>query len=276
MRAPVFIPLFVLALLAALSFGADVVAGVMEVSGMETDLGLRLMPPSARHLLGTDELGRDVFARLLEGGRVSLMIGLATAALAAGLGALLGAAAGYLGGLFDAAVMRVADFMLALPGLPLLIVLSAVDMGKVGFENGVPDAARIIVLLSLFGWMGTARLARARARVLAAADFTRAARALGASHMRIIFRHILPGISRTVAAAAALAAGGAVMAESALSFLGLGVRPPAASWGAMLAGAQENLWDRPALALWPGVMIFVTVLSAAALADGLAGDATSS
>lgn len=268
----VWAPLFVLTLLAALAFGSDLVAGLMGVSATETDLGLRLMPPSARHLLGTDELGRDVFARLLEGGRVSLLIGLLTALLAAGLGAALGAAAGYAGGLFDAAVMRVADFMLALPALPLLIVLSALDMGKIGFEGGVSDAARIVALLSLFGWMGTARLARARARILAAADFTRAARALGVPGGRIVLRHILPGISRTVAAAAALAAGGAVMAESALSFLGLGVRPPAASWGAMLTNAQENLWDRPALALWPGLMILVTVLSAAALADGLAED----
>lgn len=217
------------------------------------DLAQRFMPPSPTHILGTDELGRDMLARLLAGGRVSLGIGLLAAALAALIGATIGIFAGYRGGRADAVLMRFTDILIALPLLPLLIVLSATNIGGGAFK--------IIALIGLTGWTSTARLMRARTVALKKRDFILAARALGLGHARIILRHILPNLTDTLKIATALSVGNAILMESALSFLGLGIQPPTPSWGNMLTNAAENIWDHAGIALYPGAMIFLTVLA---------------
>lgn len=264
-------PVLALLFLTLLCAGAPLIGQMLGIDPHVTDLSARFAPPSWPHLLGTDELGRDVFLRLLEGGRVSLAVGAAAAIAAALLGTAAGLTAGYAGGWHDALLMRLADLLMALPVLPLLIVLSALDAGKLGFPAGTEIAAqlKIIVLIALLGWPATARLVRTRTRTLREMDYVRAAQALGVRRGRILLRHIFPNLANTVAVAAALAVGNIILMESALSFLGLGIRPPMASWGNMLTTAGETLWDYPLLSVWPGLMIFATVLSCNALADRL-------
>lgn len=235
------------------------------------DLLARLEPPSAAHPLGTDELGRDVLLRLLQGGRVSLVVGLCGALLAAVIGAVVGVTAGYLGGAIDAALMRLTDIVISLPLLPLLIVLAAIDLGKLGIpaQGEFVSVARIIVIVALFGWTTTARLARASALTLRSREFVRAARAMGASPIRIMWRHILPNARGPLLVATTLSIGNVILIESVLSFLGLGVQPPLASWGNMLTGAQDLLFEAPRLALLPGLLIFLAVLAFNLLGDGL-------
>lgn len=235
------------------------------------DLLARLEPPSAAHPLGTDELGRDVLLRLLQGGRVSLLVGLCGALLAAVIGAVVGVTAGYLGGAIDAALMRLTDIVISLPLLPLLIVLAAIDLGKLGIpaQGEFVSVARIIVIVALFGWTTTARLARASALTLRSREFVRAARAMGASPIRIMWRHILPNARGPLLVATSLSIGNVILIESVLSFLGLGVQPPLASWGNMLTGAQDLLFEAPRLALLPGLLIFLAVLAFNLLGDGL-------
>lgn len=259
------------ALPALLCLSGPLLARLLGIDPHATDLMARFSPSGWPHLLGTDELGRDVFLRLLEGGRVSLAVGIA-AALAAGLlGTAAGLAAGYSGGWRDAVLMRLADLLMALPVLPLLIVLAALDVEKLGLSAASTGTAlaKIVVLIALLGWPGVARLVRTRTGVLKEADFVRAARALGVSRGRILLRHIFPNLANTVAVAAALSVGNIILMESALSFLGLGIRPPMASWGNMLTGSGETLWEHPLLSVWPGLMIFATVLACNALADSL-------
>lgn len=237
----------------------------------EPDLFNRYAAPSAAHWLGTDDLGRDVLARLLHGARVSLAVGLAAAVLATVVGTAAGLLAAWRGGLADALLMRLADALLALPALPLLVVLSALDPGLLGLPRGQAsaDILRIAAILALFGWVGVARLARAAALSVLAMDYVRSARALGVSEGRLLRRHVLPALVPPVAVATALAVGGAILAESALSFLGLGIAPPAASWGNMLAGAQEAVFQAPLVALWPGLAILLAVLGCSLVADGV-------
>lgn len=264
-------PVLALLFLTLLCVAAPLIGKLLGIDPHMTDLSARFLPPSWPHLLGTDELGRDVFLRLLEGGRVSLAVG-ATAALAAALiGTAAGLVAGYAGGWRDALLMRLADLLMALPVLPLLIVLSALDTAKLGFPAGTEKTAllKIVVLIALLGWPATARLVRTRTRILREMDYVRAAQALGMRRGRILLRHIFPNLANTVAVAAALAVGNIILMESALSFLGLGIRPPMASWGNMLTNAGETLWDYPLLSVWPGLMIFTAVLTCNALADGL-------
>lgn len=256
-----------LGLIAAAGLAAPWLGG----NAFEPDLFNRYAPPSAAHWLGTDDLGRDVAARLLHGARVSLAVGLAAALLAMLVGTAAGVLAAWRGGWLDAAVMRLADALLALPALPLLVVLSALDPAALGLPRGeaAADIIRIATILALFGWVGVARLARASALSVLAMDFCRAARALGVSEGRLLWRHVLPALLPPVAIATALAVGGAILAESALSFLGLGIAPPAASWGNMLAGAQEAVFQAPLVALWPGLAILLAVLGCSLVADGV-------
>ncbi len=246
------------------------------------DLLARLQPPSAGHLLGTDELGRDVLARVLAGGRVSLVVAAATALLAAVLGAAIGLVAGYFGGGLDAALMRLTDGVMALPLLPLLIVLAAVDPAKLGLPEAVTGGeafaiGRIVVIIALVGWTTVARLVRASALSVRARDYVRAAVAIGAGPGRIMLRHVLPNVASPLVVATTLSVGNIILVESALSFLGLGIQPPLASWGNMLTGAMDAAATAPLLALWPGLAIFLTVLAfnlsgealQAALAPGL-------
>ncbi|MDO8974522.1 ABC transporter permease [Reyranella sp.] len=263
-----------LSILLVLAVAAPLIAELRGIDPTETDLFRRFEGPSARHWLGTDDLGRDLFQRLLDGGRVSLLVGISGAVLSAILGAFIGVLAGYLGGRLDAFLMRLTDGVISLPLLPLLIVLAAVDPRKLGVPAEIAQSEmfslyRIVVIVALTGWTTVARLVRAETLSLKARDFTRAAVALGARPQRIMFRHILPNTAGTLVVATTMSVGTLILFESTLSFLGLGIQPPAASWGNMLTGAQELLQEAPVLALWPGLLIFLTVIAFNFLGDGL-------
>ena len=263
-----------LALLLPLAAGAVGAPWAQDLLGHDPftpDLFSRHAPPSAGHPLGADELGRDILLRLLFGARISLAVGLAVAGAATALGAALGLYAAWRGGWPDAVLMRVADGMLALPALPLLVVLAAVDTGRFGLPRGeaASDIARLVAILTLFGWMGVARLTRAAALTELARDYVPAARVSGAGEARVLLRHVAPNVSGPVLVAAALSVAGAILAESALSFLGLGIQPPAPSWGNMLANAQDLVFSAPLAAVWPGLAILLAVAGCTLLADGL-------
>jgi len=268
------VSLVFLGVLLVLSLAAPLIAEARGIDPTMTDLLRRFEPPSATFWLGTDELGRDLFQRLLDGGRVSLLVGFAGALLSAVIGAVIGVVAGYLGGRLDSVLMRVTDGVIALPLLPLLIVLAAIDPAKVGIPQAIAQSEtfslyRIVVIVALTGWTTVARLVRAETLSLKARDFTRAAQALGARPGRIMFRHILPNAMGSLVVATTLSIGSLILLESTLSFLGLGTQPPAASWGNMLTNAQDLLQVAPILALWPGLLIFLTVIAFNFLGDGL-------
>lgn len=226
----------------------------------QIDLYNRKAAPSWQHPMGTDELGHDVLTRLLHAGRISLTVGFVAAITAVILGTLVGATSGYFGGWPDNLLMRFTDIMFSIPDLPVLIVLARYMGGSV---------VGIIIVLSVFAWMGPARLVRGELLRLRTQDFTDAARALGASDSRILFRHMIPNALAPVIVAATLTVGGAILSEAALSFLGIGIQPPTPSWGNMLQNAQDFIWTTPWLAVWPGAMIFLTVLCFNFLGDGL-------
>jgi peptide/nickel transport system permease protein len=263
-----------LIVLAAAACLAPLVAWAAGIDSISIDLFGRLALPSWRHPLGTDELGRDELMRLLEGGRVSLLIGIAASLAAAVLGTLIGLVAGYRGGALDRLLMRFTDGVIALPLLPLLIVLAAVDLGKLGLPLAVVQSEsaslyRIVALAALVGWTTVARLVRGATLAVKSRDFVRAATALGASAPRIVLVHILPNVASPLIVATTLSIGNIILLESVLSFLGLGIQPPMASWGAMLTNAQEMMNDAPLLALYPGLLIFITVIAFNFLGDGL-------
>ncbi len=263
-----------LAILLVLSLAAPLIASLRHIDPTTTDLFRRFEPPSAEHWLGTDDLGRDLFQRLLDGGRVSMLVGIAGAVLSAILGALVGVVSGYLGGRLDALLMRITDGVIALPLLPLLIVLAAIDPARIGVPAAIAQSEtfslyRIVAIIALTGWTTAARLVRAETLSLKQRDFARAARALGASAPRIMFRHILPNAAGSLVVATTMSAGTLILLESTLSYLGLGTQPPAASWGNMLTRAQDLLQDAPMQAVWPGLLIFLTVISWNFLGDGL-------
>jgi len=263
-----------LAIMLVLSLAAPLIAQLRGIDPTATDLLRRLEPPSAQNWLGTDDLGRDLLQRLLDGGRVSMLVGLSGAALSALLGALIGVVAGYRGGRLDAVLMRFTDGVISLPLLPLLIVLAAIDPAKVGIPASVAQSEtfslyRIVFIVALTGWTTAARLVRAETLSLKQRDFARAAQALGARPARIMFHHILPNAAGSLVVATTMSAGTLILLESTLSYLGLGTQPPAASWGNMLTGAQELLQDAPLLTMWPGLLIFLTVIAFNFLGDGL-------
>ncbi|MGE5270472.1 MAG: ABC transporter permease [Thiohalocapsa sp.] len=268
------LPLALLLAIAALSFAGPPLAAVFGLEANAVDLLQRFAPPSPGHPLGTDELGRDMLMRLFEGGRVSLTIGVAAAVAAAALGTAIGLVAGYLGGWADHALMRLTDAVIALPLLPLLIVLAALDLGKLGVPAwlaGSDDISllRIVALAVLVGWTTAARLVRGATLVTAARDFVRAARSLGAGVPHILWMHILPNVLAPLVVATTLSVADVILLESVLSFLGLGIQPPLASWGTMLSNAQELVTTAPLLAVYPGAMIFLTVLACNLLGDAL-------
>jgi len=264
----------VLTVLAAASLLAPVVESWLGLDANAVDLFNRLAGPSAAHPLGTDEAGRDVLVRLLYGGRVSLFVGIAAALTAAVLGTAVGLLSGYFGGRLDALFMRLTDGVIALPLLPLLIVLAAIDLQKLGFSAETAQAEsmslyRIVVIVALVGWTTVARLVRATALSLRERPFVLAARAQGASSFRIMTVHILPNLASPIIVATTLSVGNVILLESVLSFLGLGIQPPLPSWGNLLTNAQELIWDAPALAVYPGLAIFVTVIAFNFVGDGL-------
>ena len=258
--------------LAGLALAAPLIEGLLGLDAGAVSLLERFAEPSWNHPLGTDELGRDVLARLLEGGRVSLFVGVTAALTAALLGTAVGLPAGYFGGRLDALLMRITDGVIALPLLPLLIVLAAVSPEKLGLGCVDPDAlglGRIVVLVALVGWTTAARRGRGATLATRRLDHVRAAEALGAGSWRIMLVHILPNVAAPLVVAATLSVGNVILLESVLSFLGLGIQPPLPSWGNMLTNAQELIWSAPLLALWPGLLIFVAVMACNLLGDGL-------
>ena len=266
--------LAVLIVLGLAVLAAPVIERALDLDANQVSLFDRLQPPSSDHWLGTDELGRDLMLRLLYGGRVSLLAGIAAALFAAVIGTAVGLVAGYYGGKLDAVLMRLTDGVIALPLLPLLIVLAAIDLEKLGLPDTVTQSEqaslfRIIALIAVVGWTTVARLVRGATLAMKAREFVRAAEALGAGAGRIMVTHILPNVVSPIIVATTLSIGNIILLESVLSFLGLGIQPPIASWGNMLTNAQELIWSDPALAVWPGLMIFVTVIAFNFLGDGL-------
>jgi ABC-type dipeptide/oligopeptide/nickel transport system permease subunit len=219
-----------------------------------------LRSPSREFWLGTDVQGRDLLARLLFGARLSLAVGLVSQTVASVLGVGLGLAAGYYGRWVDGLLMRLADVTLAFPSLLLLIAIAAAVN---------PSLPIVFVVIGLVGWAGMARLVRGEVLSLRVRDYVQAARALGASDARIVWRHLLPGVLAPVIVAATLGVGGAIMAEAALSFVGLGARPPTPSWGAMVADGRDLLRVAPWVSIVPGLAIGLTVLGVNLVGDGL-------
>ncbi len=226
----------------------------------QIDLYNRKAAPSRVHPMGTDELGHDVLTRVLYAGRISLTVGFTAAFVSALFGMLVGGLSGFYGGWLDNVLMRFTDIMFSLPDLPILIIIARYIGGRV---------EGIIFVISVFAWMGTARLVRGELLKLRTQDFTEAARAIGANDARILVRHLIPNSLAPVIVAATLTVGGAILTEAALSFLGIGIQPPTPSWGNMLQNAQDFIWTTPWLAVWPGAMIFLTVLCFNFLGDGL-------
>jgi peptide/nickel transport system permease protein len=224
------------------------------------DLAGRRSPPSLAHWFGTDDLGRDLFARVLFGARVSLAIGVLAAGLTGALGATVGIIAGWTGRWVDAVLMRVSDAILAMPRLPLLMIASVILR---------PGVVLLILLVAAVSWMETARVVRAEVRSLATRGFVEAARAVGSGELLSMWRHILPNVVPTLVVATTLAVGRSILLESALSFFGVGVQPPTASWGNMLYQAQATMATEPWLALFPGIAIVISVLSVNALGEQL-------
>jgi peptide/nickel transport system permease protein len=245
---------------------AALLAPVIAPYGMDAiDLAHRRAAPSWSHWFGTDELGRDVLTRVLFGARISLAIGLVSAAVSGAIGVSVGAIAGYGGRWVDDLLMRITDAMLAVPRLPLLMIAAAVLS---------PSVPLLILLVGAAGWMETARVIRAEVRSIKARDFVTAAAAIGGTSTHVIVRHILPAVVTTSAVATTLAVGRGILLESALSFFGVGVQPPTASWGNMLYQAQTTMSTEPWLGVFPGVFIFLTVLCCNVVGDGLVAGAT--
>jgi peptide/nickel transport system permease protein len=230
------------------------------------DLGATLLPPTAGHWLGTDDLGRDLAARVVHGARVSLGVGLLSAGFALLVGVPLGAWAGYRGGWVDFVVSRAVETVLSFPTLLLVLAILAVASG---WLTRLSDVTRIALVLGLTGWMPITRYLRAEFLRLRESDMVSAARAVGGSDLRIAWKHILPSAMAPVLVTAAFAVGAAIGMEAALSFLGLGVRPPHATWGALLADSREQIDRAWWLALFPGLALFAAVLACNLVGEGL-------
>ncbi len=251
-----------LILLAILTFAAIAAPLITDQDPNRASISLYRKPPSWDHILGSDASGRDVFARLLYAGRISLSVGLVAVAIYTAIGVILGAFAGFYGGWVDSTIMRLADIVLAFPTLVVIITLVSL-LG--------PSVWNIMVVIGLLGWPPIARILRAQFLSLREQEFVVASRSMGASNVRIIFRHLLPNALAPIIVAATFGIAGAILLEAGLSFLGLGVQPPTASWGNMLNDAQSLpvLESMPWLWLPPGVMIALAVLSINFIGDGL-------
>jgi len=264
----------VLAALVLFVLAAGPLAAAKGIDPDATNLLARYDPPSALHWLGTDDAGRDELLRLMYGGQVSLLVGLVATLVGGAIGIAIGLCAGYFGGLSDALLMRATDGFIALPLLPLLIVLAAVDLTKLGFSaefanSGAAGFWRVIVIISIVDWTAVARLVRAATLSLKERDYVLSAKASGGSAAYVMARHILPNAATPIIVAGTLTVGRVILFESVLSFLGFGIVPPTPSWGNMLNNAQELVTTAPALAVYPGLLIFITVIAVNFLGDGL-------
>jgi peptide/nickel transport system permease protein len=224
-----------------------------------TSLEDRLQPPSLRHPFGTDQLGRDVLSRMLHGARISLSVGFVAVGVSITIGVFIGSIAGFSGGWVDSVLMRFVDIMMCFPSFFLILTIIAL------LE---PSIWNVMIVIGITSWTGTARLIRAEFLTLKERDFSIAARALGARKGSIIFKHILPNAMAPVLVSATLGIAGAILTEASLSFLGIGVQPPRATWGNILSEGKLYLLDAPWLAIFPGVAILVTVLAFNLLGEG--------
>jgi peptide/nickel transport system permease protein len=238
----------------------------------KTNLDAMLQPPSAQHLMGTDELGRDLLTRILYGGRVSLSIGVMAMALAVSVGAIIGGVAGFYGGWVDNVLMRFTDMMLAFPQLFVLIIL-ALALRDIPIEalRGTAFASvfSIVLVIAVLAWMRVARVIRATFLSLKEKEFIEAARCCGVSNVRIMARHLLPNAMSPVIVAATFRVATSIITESGLSYLGFGVQPPTPTWGNMLKNAQTQMTRAPWTAIFPGLMIFIAVIAINFIGDGL-------
>lgn len=233
---------------------------IMPFDPEEPDLFNMVASPSWQHLIGTDELGRDLLTRTLYGGRVSLIVGVFAMLIAVTIGTLIGSCAGYFGGFIDNTLMRFTDFALAFPRIFVLILLAILIR---------PSIPTVVFVIGILSWMPVARLVRGSFLEIKNRQFVEAAQALGANTGRIMFRHILPNALGPIIVAASLGVADAIISESGLSFLGLGIQPPTATWGNMLKNALDQIFAAPWTAIVPGFMIFLTVISINYIGDGL-------
>jgi peptide/nickel transport system permease protein len=255
----VFLLILILALAAPLSPFNPEASSMVE----------RLQPPSLRHLMGTDALGRDLLTRVLYGGRVSFSVGLFVVVISLSIGVPVGALAGYYGGWLESILMRITDAFLSLPSLLVLILLGAIlrDVQIPFLERN--NVLVIAFVIGILFWMTFARLVRAAFLTIREMDYVTAARSLGASDFRIIATHIIPNAIGPIIVESTLELGYAIIEESGLSFLGFGIQPPTPSWGNLLSNAQENFTKYPWLAIFPGLMIFLVIISFNYIGDGL-------
>jgi peptide/nickel transport system permease protein len=248
---------------------AVVLGSFSPYSSVRSTISDRLQPPSWQHPMGTDPLGRDLLTRILYGGRISMSVGLLVVAITLLVGVTVGAIAGYSGGTIDNILMRITDAALTLPSLLVLILLSSIlrEVELPFFEKN--NVVTIAVVIGALSWMTFARLVRAAFLTLREMDYVTAARSLGASHFRIVLAHILPNAIGPIIVESTLQLGYAIIEESGLSFLGFGIQQPTPSWGNLLSNAQENFVKYPWLAIFPGVMIFLAIISVNYIGDGL-------
>jgi peptide/nickel transport system permease protein len=256
-RTGILIGFFILTGLTLLAIFAPLLS---PYSPFELHLEQGLSAPSIAHLLGQDKLGRDVFSRLLYGGRISLGVGIAVTMISVSMGIIVGSVAGFFGGRIDAILMRLVDIVLSFPGILLAIIMAAI-LG--------PSVLNVIVALSILGWGGFARVIRGQILVARCEDYILAATALGLPPSRVILRHLLPNVIAPVIVEASFAMGHAIVAEASLSFLGLGIQPPMPSWGGMLSDSKSFLLLAPHLITVPGLIIMSVVISFNLLGDGL-------
>ena len=256
------------AVLSLLILGAGLIPLVTNYDPGTTHILDKYLAPSLNHPMGTDSLGRDLFIRVMDGGRISLLIGLSAMVLAVVIGTLVGAVAGFYGGSVDNILMRLADIMLTLPTLFVAILLTQLlRAGVIPFLSA--GIMPIVVVIAVTSWMVVARLVRASFLSIKQKDFIEAARAAGARNGRIIVRHVLPNAMSPIIVAATLRVGAAIITEAGLSFLGFGVQPPTPSWGNMLNNAQSEMDFAPWTAIFPGLFIFLTVIAFNYIGDGL-------
>jgi peptide/nickel transport system permease protein len=234
-----------------------------------SDMSSRLQPPSLQHPMGTDQLGRDMLTRVLYGGRISLLVALMVVIVTLLVGIPIGAIAGFFGGPIDNLLMRLTDVALTLPALLVLILLSAImrDIDLPLFERN--NTVTIALVIGILSWMTVARLLRASYLTIRELEFVEAAFAMGASNLRIIVKHIMPNAVSPIIVQSTLMLGAAIMLESGLSFLGFGIQPPTPSWGNLLSNAQQHMTTYPWLAIFPGLMIFMAVISINYIGDAL-------
>ncbi len=255
------IGLYIILFMCLVALFAPIVSPYSPTSlNLELVAGSKPHPPSLRHPFGTDLLGRDYLSRAIHGGRISLSVGFVAVAFSLTIGIVVGSIAGYYGGKIDNVLCRIIDILMCIPTFFLILTVNA-------FLK--PNIFNVMVVIGVFGWMGTARLVRGQFLALREQEFIEAARALGVSDARIVFRHVLPNAVAPAIVAATMGVAGAILTESSLSYLGMGVQEPTPSWGSMLRAGQVYLTRAPWLAVFPGLLIAITVLAFNFIGDGL-------